>query len=197
MIAGVALRTARHWGEVSPQIVDDLVQETYLKLCCDSCRLLREFESRHPDAIYGFLKVVTANVVHDHFKAVRATKRGAGKEGEPLDRVQDTSVPRRAGSADAVEREVLLKEIDACLCERELGPRGARDRAIFWLYYRQGLTARAIATLPWIGLTTKGVESTILRLTNAVRNYLFHSRAEYKLKTRESNSVGFRPKESF
>src|SRR6266853_1017087 len=82
MIAGVALRTARHWGEVSPQIVDDLVQETYLKLCCDSCRLLREFESRHPDAIYGFLKVVTANVVHDHFKAVRATKRGAGKEGE-------------------------------------------------------------------------------------------------------------------
>jgi hypothetical protein len=57
----------------------------------------------------------------------------------------------QAACADAVEREVLLKEIDTCLSER---PTEATDRVIFWLYYRPGLTARAIAAVPSIGLAT-------------------------------------------
>ena len=32
-IARVVLRVARRWGAFSPQLIDDLVQETYLKLC--------------------------------------------------------------------------------------------------------------------------------------------------------------------
>ncbi len=197
LIAGVVLRTARHWGDASPQILDDLVQETYLKICADNCRLLRDFESRTPDAIYGFLKVVAANVVHDHFKSAHANKRGAGKDCEPIDTIEIAASSARAGSVDVVERQVLLKEIDDYLRTRELGVTGSRDRAIFWLYYRQGLTASAIAALPWIKLTTKGVESTILRLTAAVRKHLIDTRSQHKLEGSEPNSVGFRPTESF
>ena len=40
---------------------------------------------------------------------------------------------------------------------------------MFWLYYRVGLTANAIAALPSIGLSMKGVESTILRLIRLLR----------------------------
>jgi RNA polymerase sigma-70 factor, ECF subfamily len=49
---------------------------------------------------------------------------------------------------------------------------------IFWLYYRDGLTARAIAQLPGIRLSVKGVESTIHRLTRRVRLRLNHRRAK-------------------
>jgi hypothetical protein len=44
-----------------------------------------------------------------------------------------------------------------------------RNRRIFWLYYRAGLSAAAISVLPGIGLSTKGVESLILRMTREVR----------------------------
>jgi len=44
-----------------------------------------------------------------------------------------------------------------------------RDRALFWLYYRQGLTAGEIAALPSAGLTAKGVESALRRVTGWLR----------------------------
>jgi RNA polymerase sigma-70 factor, ECF subfamily len=52
LIATVALRVARRWGEPSPQVIDDLVQETYLKLCADNFQALRAFKPHHPDAFY-------------------------------------------------------------------------------------------------------------------------------------------------
>lgn len=175
LIASTVIRTARRWGETSPAVLQDLVQETYLKLCADQCRLLTRFESQHPEAILGYLKVVTANVVHDHFKSLHSEKRGAGNPAEQFDTVDLAASDQDVGSPGAIEREILLKEIDACLC-RCSRPTEKRDRMIFWLHYRQGLSARAIASLPSIALSTKGVESTILRLTRLVRRELAQRR---------------------
>src|SRR5438105_15838576 len=75
LIAGVVARTASRWGAVSAALVDDLVQETYLKLCTEEFRRLREFESRHDDAIYGFLKAVAYTVTMDYFKVHNPAKR--------------------------------------------------------------------------------------------------------------------------
>jgi RNA polymerase sigma-70 factor (ECF subfamily) len=47
-----------------------------------------------------------------------------------------------------------------------------RDRNLFWLYYLQGLTAEEIAELPGIGLTCKGVESALRRVTRCLRGEL-------------------------
>src|SRR5262245_58380335 len=77
LIAGVVARAAARWIGVSHSLIDDLTQETYLKLCTDEFRRLREFQSRHEDAIYGFLKVVAYNVTLDYFKVRHASKRGA------------------------------------------------------------------------------------------------------------------------
>lgn len=166
LIATVALRIARRWGEPSPQIIDDLVQETYLKLCADNFHMLRRFKSHHPNAFYGYLKVVTANLVHDHFKAAHSSKRGSGAVEFAADAA---GVPSTAKNS---ERGILLREIDATLSRLAAGPQLQRSRRIFWLYYRVGLTASAIAALPYIGLNTKGVESTILRLTRLLRQEL-------------------------
>ena len=179
LIATVSLRTARRCGETSPHVIDELVQETYVKLCSDNFRLLRSFQPRHPDAFYGFLKVVTANLVLDHFKATRSEKRGSGTaevaNESPVNADSDTC--GAAATAESSERRILLKELDALLRKLAKGPHMGRDRRIFWLYYRAGLTAKAIASLPSIGLTTKGVESTILRLTRLLRREMLGGRS--------------------
>ena len=170
LIAGVVIRTSRKWGESSPATMDDLIQETYLKLCADDYRLLRAYDPKHPDAIYGYLKVITANVVHDRFKALHSEKRGGDQIVEELTTLENRSgVDQTAGSKHAMEREILLREIDAHLNATLSGDTAERDRTIFWLYYRQGFTTKAIASLPSIGLTIKGVESTILRVTKLLR----------------------------
>jgi RNA polymerase sigma-70 factor (ECF subfamily) len=178
LIATVALRVTRRWGEPSPQLIDDLVQETYLKLCANNFRMLRRFKSHHPDAFYGYLKVVTANLVHDHFKAAHSSKRGSGAIEIAADG-QVQSGPDALGTASAVkscERGILLRELDATLSKVAAGPHLERDRKVFWLYYRVGLTADAIAGLPYIGLSTKGVESSLLRLTRLLRQEIGRDR---------------------
>jgi RNA polymerase sigma-70 factor, ECF subfamily len=171
LIACVVLRIARKYGESSPAIVDDLVQDVYLKVCSDNCRLLREFEPQHPDAFFGMMRVVAVNVAHDHFRARRSGKRGSGIFDSDLAEV-DAFVPDSHSAGPAcIEREILLQEIDVVLSEIA-SPTAARDREIFWLYYRQGFTAKAIAAITTFNLTTKGVESILYRLTCFVRTRL-------------------------
>jgi len=164
------IRTAYQWGEIPQGIVDDLVQDTYLKLCSNRCRQLLEFAARNPEAILGYVKTTAVNVAHDHFKALHSQKRGSGEVGQILEDCDAGANPSRLGGQEAMEREVLFKQIDECVeCCLE-GPDRDRDRAIFWLYYQQGMTAKDIAALPTIGLSAKGVESVIVRVIRLVRD---------------------------
>lgn len=178
LIASVVVRIGRQCGESSREVFDDLVQETYLKLCADREILLQSFQAGHPDAIFGFIKVFTANLVRDHFKAVYSLKRGGGTKTEPTDDQTPNPISVTFCSSDAksIERAVLFRQIDACLRDAESGPNAGRDRRIFWLYYRVGLPASEIAALPSIGLSTKGVESTLLRLNRQIRDRLVNNR---------------------
>jgi RNA polymerase sigma-70 factor (ECF subfamily) len=176
IIAITASRAARRWGEVSPQAIDDLIQETYLKLCADRGRVLQQFRFEHEDAIFGFLKIITANVANDYFKALNAHKRGGNTVSAPLDGSEiHSGTDRPAGLTDP-ERALLLDRVDTCLCDLAPVETKDRDRKIFWLYYREGMTAKEIAGLPNIGLTLKGVESTLHRLVQLVRTHLTGSR---------------------
>jgi RNA polymerase sigma-70 factor, ECF subfamily len=196
LIASVVLRVARQWGESSPQAIDDLVQETYLKLCADRLRVLQSFQSVHKDAIFGFIKVFVANLTHDHFKSRRSLKRGGPNPLVSIDgEDRECGLPGTPSAPATVERDILLQQIDACLQAVACGPDLERDRKIFWLYYRVGLAASAIAALPSVGLSTKGVESTLLRLTRQVRERLANS--EWERRRKERSTEGIRSQESF
>jgi RNA polymerase sigma-70 factor (ECF subfamily) len=169
LIAKVVMRGAARLGDPSKQTVDDLIQETYLKFCADNCRLLRNFEHRHPDAFLGYVQVVAANVVRDYFKSFYSKRRGADR----VEGISEDFVPvageNSAGSPRAIERGVLIQEVRRHLDDCIAGVDQHRNSRIFWLYYRVGLSAGAIAALPGIGLTTKGVESLIHRMTRELR----------------------------
>ena len=169
LIAIVALRTVRRYCNPQQNLVEDLIQETYVKLCANRKTLLSDFTPEHPDSAYSLIKVVTANTVHDHFKSANTRKRGSGVRVASLEDPETASSAATPDSSSQVERQVLLNEIDGML-QQAVGNTGrGRDRTIFWLYYRHGLTAKAISSLPGVGLSTKGVESTILRLTRIIR----------------------------
>jgi RNA polymerase sigma-70 factor, ECF subfamily len=170
LIARVVVRVSRRWGRCSSETVDDLVQETYLKFCREGLRGLRNFKSAHEDAIFGYIKVFTANLVHDHFKTSHSQKRGGGCVTNSIEGESGGPGAAQKTVSAALERRLLIEQIDLCLRRVVAsGPASERDRKIFWLYYRVGMAASAIATLPGVGLGVKGVESTILRLTRQIK----------------------------
>jgi RNA polymerase sigma-70 factor (ECF subfamily) len=195
-IALSVIYTANQWSDVPRHVVDDLVQETYLKLCADKCRLLLAFAIQTPDGITAYLKATAANVVHDYFKARLAQKRGAGRVQQSLGDIDPSAGNQATGSPGAMEREVLMTQIDQCLQSCLPAADQERDRLIFWLHYQQGMSAKAIASLPGVGLTPKGVESAILRLTQLIRRQVVSLRQEQAART-DSTPKGFRPAESY
>jgi len=172
VIAATVLRTARRFRATSRALIDDLVQETFVKICANRCRVLREFQAENPEAIFGLVKSVALCATHDHFRSEFAAKRGSGHGDVVLDSYSESAIAGPEGLPE-MERKVLLSEIDDLLAD---SPR--LERRIFWLYYRVGLTTRAIAALPGIGLSQKGVESLIQRLTVRVRAFLVESRVK-------------------
>jgi RNA polymerase sigma-70 factor, ECF subfamily len=168
----VALRVSRMWvADPSPATVDDIVQEVFLKLCEQERRVLRDFEPRGEDSFFGLLRIVTGSVANDYFRRFYSVKRGGKVVTMPL-LDEDAHQPRDGTrSAARIQNAALLAQLD-----EKLGSApeiiSERDRALFWLYYRQGYTAEEIARLPASGLTAKGVESALRRVASWLRGQI-------------------------
>jgi RNA polymerase sigma-70 factor (ECF subfamily) len=171
------LRTASLWGEPSRTLVEDLVQVTYLKLWEGGCRLLRDFAIERPDAILGYLKKTAANATHDYFKHGRSQTSGGEHLHVSTDDVDPEAGREVHGSEAKIEFGLFLQEIDDHLSRCLAGPDTERDKMIFWLYFRQGMSTKEIASLPSVGLGTKGVGSVIERLKHSIREQILDGRA--------------------
>jgi RNA polymerase sigma factor (sigma-70 family) len=161
----MAIRICRMWlSSPSPATVDDIVQEIFLKLCERERRILRDFEPRGEDSFLGLLRLVSASVANDYFRRQYSAKRGGKVVTMPLleDGAQLPAATMQ--SAADMRKSALMDQLDRKL---RAAPEviGERDRAFFWLYYLQGFTAEEIAALAASGLTAKGVESALRRVT--------------------------------
>jgi len=163
------LRVASLWGKPSRTVVEDLVQVTYLKLWEDNCRILRDFAIRNPNGILGYLKKVAANTTHDYFRHGRSQSAGGSRAHVSTSDVDVEAGKEVHGSQDRIAFQILLNQIDEHLKGHLTGPDQERDRTIFWLYFRQGMSTKEIGSLPTIGLGPKGVGSVIERLKRCIR----------------------------
>lgn len=168
-ISLTVMRTASVWGEPSRSLVEDLTQVIYLKLWEDGCRLLRDFAIQHPEAILGYIKKTAANATHDYFKHGHSQSSGGNKPHVSTSDVDLEAGKEVQGSQEQIAFGVFLTEIDDHLKRSLTGPDQERDRMIFWLYFRQGMSTKEIASMPTIGLSTKGVGSVIERLKHCIR----------------------------
>jgi RNA polymerase sigma factor (sigma-70 family) len=157
-------RVTKRYGQNDSALVQDLVQDTFAKICNDDNRFLRDFKPSHDDAVLGMLSITAANVARDYFRAKNSGKRGAGKEDIGLD--EASALVSGTQASDYLDRQILVQEVQqmlASICSDE------RDREIFWLHYRQGLAASHIAKISHYNLTAKGVESILHRLRVQLR----------------------------
>jgi len=169
LVVATVARAAGQWCRPTREMIRELTQEAFLKLCRDDFAVLRDAEARGEGAL-AYVRVAVANMVHDHFRAERSKKRfpTAGFfQGQLLDHLLGES-----RTMEAIDEEILLGEIDRVLLTKLSGTIARRDRAIFWLHHRDGLTAKAISQIPTFNLTEKGVVSTLHRLGNLVKDEL-------------------------
>ena len=170
LIASVIINTVRRWKQPAPSLVDDLIQDTYVKLFANARKALRSIKNEYENAIFGFLKVVASNVVQDYFR----------KPINKADEVEVSDAILPPGKDERERREFLdkKKEVQRILIRLSSSETYKRDEAIFWFFYEQGYTAKEISLLPNVGLTVKGVEAVILRLTRYLRGELRNENPE-------------------
>jgi len=171
LIAGVVAKTLTFARMAVTDEIDDLIHDVYVRLSMNGGRALRSYIPTGPASEYSFLKVIARNLVLDH---LAHKKREPSPAGEPGDQ---ESVPTDGPSpSEALERKLLVDKIEQIVRTKATD----RDRMVFWLYYRSGLTAAQISTLPTVGLSTSGVESAIARLVRIVRETLGEGAPEWK-----------------
>ena len=174
----IIMRTASMWGKPSRSLVEDLIQVTYVKLWEGGRSLLRDFAVQRPEAILGYLKRTAANATHDYFKHGHSQSSGGDQLHVSTADVDPEAGIEVHGSQERIAFEVFLNEIDEHLKHCLSGPDQERDRMIFWLYFRQGMTTKEIASLPAIGLGTKGVGSVIERLKRSIRDQILGAQSD-------------------
>src|SRR6478672_976101 len=168
----VRRRIARYTRWVDHAWVDVLVQDTFLKICKDGFKVLRNFEFRHENALCALLKVMAAHVAEDDIRKRNSEKEGGGQPTENLDDLPQPPSDR-SSAVDSMFNNLRMSEIEKCLQQRKGEPNFVRDHKIFWLYFRDGLTANEISEFPDIGFkSVKGVESALLRLSKWVGDCL-------------------------
>lgn len=174
LIRNIVRRMLAH-APVSADIVEDLVQETYVRLTAKNCRALADFRSQGPNSDFGFVKRVAASTVLDHFK----------RNSIPM--ISFEEIPESIPQEPDLDRALFVEEcFDAAT---EPGQNRDRDRRIFLLYFRIGLKAREIAALRNIGLETKGVESVIHKTVGAIKKRLQLKRKPVHNKKADSGTV--------
>jgi RNA polymerase sigma-70 factor (ECF subfamily) len=164
LIASVIINTVRRWKTPAPSLVDDLIQDTFVKLFANEKKALRVAKNEHENTIFGYLKVIASNVVRDHFR----------QPANKADEIEISDAVFPPGPRDRERLEFLQKkeQIKRILEMLSVSETYDRDVGIFWFFYEQGYTAREISLLPAVGLTVKGVEAVLFRLTRYVRERL-------------------------
>ena len=165
VIASTVIKVLRRYGSAEPERVDETIQEVYVRLCADNYRSLRRSRAEAPSQLFGLVQAIATTTTLDLYRVSAAKKHGGDVEFVPID-VGLLSGQPDVRPQELLEREHLFDQIDRRL--QELAG-SERERQIFWLYYRQGFTAKEIAAIDAFRLTPEGVESVLHRLKSELR----------------------------
>jgi RNA polymerase sigma factor (sigma-70 family) len=160
ILSSVVSRVIYRFGDRNYADLDDLLQDISLKIFqrTKSASDLPEDDR----VLTAYFKVLAANTARDWARSRFADKRNSDATVSLEDKME--LLKNTLGAKASAEREALLCQVD------DLLKATPRDRSVFWLHYRHGLTAAEIAAIPAVGLSVKGVESLIHRMTTDLRS---------------------------
>ena len=140
------------------ELVEEVAQDTFVKLFKHDRRALRK-DWVDDDSIFKFVKVVGQSAAIDWLRKNKILK-------DP-DELDDSHEFRAGSRPNPSEQEILREQVDRCLRVLESHPNYKRDRAIFWLFYRQGCRDSEIAAL--VKLPPKTVQNILQKYVRVVR----------------------------
>jgi DNA-directed RNA polymerase specialized sigma24 family protein len=161
-IAGCVCKAMRGSPQFDSALVEDLVQDSLLRLCQDGCRPLKDFRAEDDACFFGLLRAAAASAVADHFRRANALKRRGNVGVISIDSMSHDEIAS-PGSEIGREYSFTVDEIERILAEGD-PVTVRRNQFIFWTHFRDGFSAREIASIPSVGLGPKGVETVIRRL---------------------------------
>lgn len=179
------------------EMVNDLTQDVFLRLLDSERRPLARFRGRNENSIYTYLNAIAINLVHDHFKRLRAQKTPPASVSldEPL-RVADgpaeglvlgdTLPSSSQGPEETAQAAELRRRVAGVLG----GPvrLKKRDALVFRLYFVEGRTIDEVASCQAVRLSPSGVEKCIHRLREAVQKELAGGTKEGGLGVKKSST---------
>jgi RNA polymerase sigma factor (sigma-70 family) len=160
VFARIIVRVGNRFDVGARNELDDAMQEVCMKLSAMAReKAVPQLDDSHLEA---YLRASVANAGHDYFRARHARRRDTGSTVS----LEDMASLQPCTEDQFVDREILIGQIEQMVKGQP------RDREIFLLHFRLGLTSREISTISRIGLTQKGVESVIHRLIEGLRGGL-------------------------
>jgi RNA polymerase sigma factor (sigma-70 family) len=167
LIAGVAARTILRSLWPADGLVQDLVEDSIVRICANEFRALRELEWQHEGALRGLLQVVASTTAQDYLRKALSPKRDIAKEKsleEP-----GLVVPVQERFAERVEQKILMEQLVRCLKKLiHSEPDCTRDIAMFLLFYGWRVTAADLARL--YRLNVRKVENILAKLSRLARS---------------------------
>jgi len=177
------------------QIVQDLVQDVYLRLVEKKCQALRDFQGASENSIYTYLGIIARNIVRNYLVKMKAQKRPLiNKSIDDIlstsrDQIQkDESKLVYVNGEEGFSVEILKEEIDEILERCLAGQDKERNKIIFKLYLYEDFSPEEIASQLESSLSEKRIRNIIGQIKRVLRGELLEQRFEnYPAQKREVN----------
>jgi DNA-directed RNA polymerase specialized sigma24 family protein len=159
------LRAFRMMGGRSEEFVrysDDWIQEFFTKLVQNDGRVINSFRGTSENSVCAFLCSIAVSIVADQLRFQGALRRRG--QVLPLDQAE-TAVPKSDSEA-RLSAILKLIDVEKMLRSDDESKNPERDLLIFKLHFVEGLSAREIASIPALKLTTSGLEKVLGRVKN-------------------------------
>ena len=172
----------RNRGSQFSQVVQDIVQDVYVKLVSNEAKALKDFKGTNENSIYLYLGVIAKNAVRNHVVQANAQKRPSIEKSldEPLypDSTQNQLVlhDRLHPIYSNIDEEIMFKDLHEEIIEVIEKAYSKKDRErnkiIFKLYFYEGFSAENIATQFGYHLSVKRVSNLISDIKNLLQEKL-------------------------
>ena len=152
------------------ELLAELAQEVYLRLCQNDGTMMQEFRADSNFAVDAFFARVCTSVAVDYLRRTESLKRFGNVVS-----VDETCESEMSGRSprdySELNEDAILKWIDVeKVAAEDPDPKNAnRNAIIFKLHFIDGLTTEEISEFPGFNLTERGVGSVISRLRKRIR----------------------------
>lgn len=158
------------------EIIKDLRQDVYIRLLKNDAHALKNFNGENETSFLAYLHVIAKNLVNNyvntiHFKKVIPISKVEHRP-DPEDSETLPFQPVSMDTVDEIEKSIfknfILEKIKTCYRSRNF----ERDILMFKLFYFKGFTLKDIAKNTNFELTASGVETTVNRIVQSLRENL-------------------------